>query len=103
MVAVESDFIYMYKKMHTKDLAYTQCLNQNTINVHSVVKNMIRKCMLISRGSISYLELIFDGTIDIYIWWKFLFFLYKCLLIQALNWEGTEPIIAILFDVENGV
>lgn len=48
--------------MHTKDLAYTQCLNQNTINVHSVVKNMIRKCMLISRGSISYLELIFDGT-----------------------------------------
>ena len=23
---------------------------------------MIRKCMLISRGSISYLELIFDGT-----------------------------------------
>lgn len=36
-----------------------------TINVHSVVKNMIRKCMLISRGSISYLELIFDGTRDI--------------------------------------
>ena len=52
-------------KMHTKDLAYTQCLNQNTINVHSVVKNMIRKCMLISRGNISYLELIFDGTRDI--------------------------------------
>ena len=59
--------------MHTKDLAYTQCLNQNTINVHSVVKNMIRKCMLISRGSISYLELIFDGTRDMSLMEIFIF------------------------------